>query len=95
MHGAAKDTLQQALSLAKEAVRLDTEKDSSGAVQSYIESIDILDGVVTTLSSSLTSGGDTPSVRDEIDRVSKIRDTYIGRVKVLSRRCHISNKYNP
>ncbi|KAL4267625.1 Phospholipid/glycerol acyltransferase domain-containing protein [Pleurotus pulmonarius] len=71
MHGAEKGTLQQALSMAQEAVKLDTAKDSHGAVRAYIQSITTLDTVIQRLTSS--------SQPDELQRVTSIRDTYIER----------------
>ncbi|KAF7437015.1 hypothetical protein PC9H_003849 [Pleurotus ostreatus] len=87
MHGAEKGTLQQALSMAQEAVKLDTAKDSHGAVRAYIQSIKTLDTVVQRLTSS--------SQPDELQRVTSIRDTYIERVKLLSQRYSIPNEFNP
>ncbi|KAG9222993.1 hypothetical protein CCMSSC00406_0000318 [Pleurotus cornucopiae] len=87
MHGAEKGTLQQALSMAQEAVKLDTAKDSHGAVRAYIQSIKTLDTVIQRLTSS--------SQPDELQRVTSIRDTYIERVKLLSQRYSIPNEFNP
>lgn len=64
MHGAEKGTLQQALSMAQEAVKLDTAKDSHGAVRAYIQSIKTLDTVIQRLTSS--------SQPDELQRVTSI-----------------------
>ncbi|KAL0950931.1 hypothetical protein HGRIS_007687 [Hohenbuehelia grisea] len=86
-----KQMLRRALSLAQEAVNLDTARDLQGACAAYNKSIAILGDVMRALQLSVEKQeGDVHLHQSELKRVMDIRTSYVNRVNTLSTKYHLS-----